>query len=54
VLCNCDNLEACRMERYVSDVRILMAEMRSFVEGVQERLQGVEAATAVLRSYVTT
>jgi hypothetical protein len=27
VLCNCDDIEQCRTELYVSDVRILMAEL---------------------------
>lgn len=27
VLCNCGDVEHCRMERYVSDVRILAAEL---------------------------
>lgn len=45
MLCNCDE-EPCRIELYVSDIRIL-------VEGVAERLSAVEEATAVLRKYVT-
>jgi hypothetical protein len=28
VLCNCGAIEHCRMERYVSDVRLLETEMR--------------------------
>lgn len=44
VLCNCDD-EPCKMELYVSDVRILR-------EGVEERLHALETATAVLRDYV--
>lgn len=28
VLCNCDDVENCRMELYVSDVRILEQELR--------------------------
>jgi hypothetical protein len=27
VLCSCDDIEQCRMELYVSDVRILKAEL---------------------------
>ena len=45
VLCNCDE-EPCKLELYVSDIRILR-------EGVEQRLQAVEQATAVLRAYVT-
>lgn len=31
VLCDCGNIEACRMERYVSDVRILQEELREAI-----------------------
>jgi hypothetical protein len=27
VLCSCDNIECCKMERYVSDVRIAIAQI---------------------------
>jgi len=29
VLCSCNDIEQCRMERYVSDVRILVEELRA-------------------------
>ncbi len=28
VLCNCDDIEHCRMEIYVSDIRIVEAQLR--------------------------
>ena len=29
VLCNCDDIEHCRMEIYVSDIRIAAAQLRA-------------------------
>lgn len=47
VPCQCPDAEHCSMERYISDIRILVA-------GIDQRLKAVEQATAVLRSWVTT
>lgn len=40
VLCNCDDIECCRMERYVSDVRIAVAEVDR-LQQVDQRIEQV-------------
>lgn len=36
VLCNCESVECCRMEVYVSDVRIAWAEIRRLYRRLAE------------------
>lgn len=42
VMCNCDDIERCRMELYVSDVRIAF----EVIEGLSKAMEQIEEIVA--------